>query len=123
MIQIWQGQNDEYEHKKPIIENHRRVMFLLLNIAKGRAIINGRSQIGMEDIPLLIDIILSSCPEDRGEVFKALLKKPDHTLSTSEVCKILDVTPPSALKVMENMKIFNLAIPLDISYRVGNPEK
>ncbi len=123
MIQIWRGQNDEYEHKRPIIENHRRVMFLLLNIAKGKAIINGRTQIGMEDIPLLIDITLGSCPEDRGKIFKSMLKKSDYSLTTSEVCGILDVTSKTALMVMENMKILKLADYQDISEGRGQPEK
>ena len=82
---------------------------LLLNIAKGRALIYGQDQIDKNVIPLLIKIAISSCPQDRGIIFKELVIRDNHKVYTSEVCDILNVTKKTALQTMYNLKILKIA--------------
>jgi energy-coupling factor transporter ATP-binding protein EcfA2 len=101
--------NGDIQYQQPRIESPLRAMSLLLNLAKGRAIIYGRNQISMEDVPMLLEIVLSSCPLERSKIVWELFQKADHKLTTSEVCKLLNVGEKNALKIMANLEILKLA--------------
>lgn len=113
-----------YEHQSPLIEDSHRPMALLLNIARGRAILYNRKQIGLEDLPLIIDITLSSCPEDRGKIIRALIKQRSNALTTKEVCGLLKVKEKTALKSMEQLEILGLVtVTTEETIEIGRPEK
>lgn len=114
----------KYEYQTPLIENPHRPMALLLNIAKGRAIIYGRNQIISEDLPLLIKIVLSSCPDDRGKIFQELIVRNDGILTTQEACNLLNVSEKTTLKIMEQLEILRLVtLATKESTNAGRPEK
>ena len=104
--QIWEDKSGEVQYQQPTIENPKRALTLLLNIAKGRAIIYGRNQISMEDVPLLIDIVFSSCPEDRGKTIRELVT--NTKITTPEIEKLLNVSWKTADKTVKNLSILKL---------------
>ena len=114
----------KYEYQSPLVEDPHRPMALLLNIARGRAILYGRNQICFEDLPLIVDITLSSCPEDRGKIIRALIRQSNQTLTTKEICGLLRVSEKTALKSMEQLEILGLiTISTEETIDVGRPEK
>ena len=127
MIQkMWECDDGSFEHQKPTIEDPKRIIALLLNIARGRAIIYGRRQIDATDIPMVVEIVLNSCPEDRGKIVRELLKLPAcGYLTTDDVCTMLDITAKHALKTMENLKIVGICEVFEINSGVvgGRPSK
>lgn len=124
MISLWSNKDDSFEYKKPTIENPRRVMTLLLNVAKGRALLCGRNQISMEDMPLVLDILLSSAPEDRCFVLREFLRTGGDILYASDIRRVVDVSEKTALMIMENLKILKIAVAAgDNSSDVGRPKK
>jgi hypothetical protein len=119
-----EDKNGEFQYLEPCLEDPRRATALMLNIARGRAILYGRNQINMDDIPILIDITLSSCTEERGKLFRAILEAPGHYLRTSAVEKALKCGRNAALNVMEDFNLLGIAeyIP-DKTHQPGRPEK
>jgi predicted ArsR family transcriptional regulator len=99
-------------------------MALLLNIARGRTVIYERKQICFDDLPLLADIALSSCPNNRGRTMKALLKRKTFTLSTSEIRKILNVGENTTLRLMHDLITLGVVeYVVDENRKIGRPEK
>jgi len=116
--------NGEFQYFEPCIEDPRRATALMLNIARGRAILYGRNQINMDDIPLLIDITLSSCTEERGKLFRAILETPGHCIRTSAIEKALKCGHNAALNVMEDFNLLGIAEYIEEkTSQPGRPEK
>jgi len=97
--------------KDAFIEDPEKTMALLHNIAKGRAIIHGRSHLSMDDIPMIREIVFSSCPEDRRHVMRELFCDwPTIELARRDVKSILKVDDEKALKFikdLENLKLIS----------------
>ena len=110
---------------EPQIEDPKRAVALLLNVTKGRAIVYGRDQVTIEDLPILINIVLDSCPDDRSLVIKEMLKLgvDDCALKTKDICKTLNVGTNKALQTMENLKILKIAEEARVpsGYQGGQP--
>jgi len=106
---MWVDNIGDYQHGTPTIEDPARVTNLLLNIAKGRALIYGKNQIDKDSVPLLVRIVTSSCPMDRGIIFKELIRRENHEVHTSEVCSLTKVSPKTALQTMRNLEILEIA--------------
>ncbi|MDP8215825.1 MAG: hypothetical protein P9L98_00680 [Candidatus Kaelpia imicola] len=121
LVPIWNSSDGEFQYQQPTIEAPHRAISLFLNLAKGRAIINGRRQICINDMALVLDVALSSCPSDRGKIFKALVKSENGTLNTQEVCEVLNVSTKIALRAMENFSILKIVEHYDRKEGVGRP--
>jgi len=121
---FWRERNcDEYSYKSLSIEKPKRANTTLYNLARGHALIEGRDYLTLHDIPVIIDIVLSSMPGDRREIFLALLDANDKydeyvdivdnfdgevMLTTANICELLKCSSPTARARMEVLNILGL---------------
>jgi len=91
----------------PTIEHADRAREALYNLAKGHAIIQGRKQLTIKDLPLAIEVTLSSAPYDRVNAFKYLLKK-EGSVTTSDLMRDLKCSRRTAIRSMKTLEILEL---------------
>lgn len=66
--------------------------------------IRGQNKITVDDIPMIIRIVLFTAPVDRVKIFDLLLKQ-NGNLSTSEIMEFLNLSRPTALRTMTELKV------------------
>ena len=59
--------------RRPMIEGPQRAMCLLYALARGHALVHGRRQLTVEDLPIVARAALESTPNDRRAVMRILL--------------------------------------------------
>ena len=96
LVQI-EGQ--DYDTGLPIIEDPSRAVILLRNLAIGHAISQGRNSMGLQDIPIVIKVALTTAMVSRVKIFDLLLKNGGE-LMTSDITKGLRVSEPTARRTM-----------------------
>ena len=105
LVQI-EGQ--DYDTGLPIIEDPSRAVILLRNLAIGHAISQGRNSIGLQDIPIVIKVVLSTAMVSRVKIFDLLLKNGGE-LKTSDITKGLRVSEPTARRTMREFYALGIA--------------
>lgn len=91
------------------IEEPGRAVEQIRNIMKGRALSQGRTSIGMEDVPLAIKVTLSTAPRHRSKIFIELLKKgKGGCLSNSDVKTLLHMHQSTAKRTMTELEAVGL---------------
>jgi hypothetical protein len=105
LVQI-EGQ--DYDTDLPIIEDPSRAVNLLRNLAIGHAISQGRNSIGLQDIPIVIKVALSTAMVSRVKIFDLLLKNGGE-LKTSDITKGLRVSKPTARRTMKEFYALGIA--------------
>jgi len=71
----WKTDNGELLHQPPLIEEPMRASHLLLQLARGRALLYGKTNITLEDVPMVRRIVLSSCQPDRSKLINLLVSQ------------------------------------------------
>lgn len=66
-----------------------RAYAVLHNLARGHALVHGRSQLAWEDLPLIAQVTSSTMPYQVGAIFRALVGHPQGKLTRAEVQTIL----------------------------------
>lgn len=94
-------------YSTPTIEHPQRAILALYNLARGHAIVEGRRQIANKDLPILIDVALSSAPYDRVNAFKYLLEKGGE-VTTAELMNELRHSRKAAIRAMKTLEILQL---------------
>ena len=117
----WHGsQGSEYAFAIPKIEDPSRAITQLRKLSQGHALSQGRLNIGMDDIPQLIQTVMSTASAERVRIFELLLAN-NGTLTTAQICTFLEVSKPTALRTMTELKVSGL---VDMPYEAGyNIEK
>ena len=100
-------QGSEYAYGLPIIEEPDRAMTVLYNLARGHALSRGRNYVTMEDIPLIVKVVLSTASIERVTIFDLLLAD-EGKLTTSQIEVSLNVSKPTALRTMTELKALGL---------------
>jgi len=121
-IQIWHNEQDgSANHNMPVIEQPDRINCLLYNLARGHALLCGRTQITETDLAPVMEVTFDSAPTIRSKVFRALL---DHggTLRTSQLEKILRCSKPTALREMEALAVLGVGDKAEAEPEYGRPE-
>ena len=113
-IQIWEA-GEGLNHNVPVIEQPDRINCLLCNLARGHALLCGRSRIQTEDLAPVLEVTFDSAPMVRAKVFRGLLKN-GGTLRTSEIEALLRCSKPTAHKEMEALSV------LGVAYKVEDPD-
>jgi hypothetical protein len=109
-VTVWRITESDYNYNQPTREFPPRLSAILYNVARGHAISQGRSRINEEDIRLIIEIGLSSMPDDRRQVLDLLLrKKPGEALETHEIEDNLGVCSPTARAIMKIFDVLGVA--------------
>jgi hypothetical protein len=122
VIQVWHSENDDgVKHSSPVIELPDRINCLFCNLARGHAMLCGRSQISELDLAPVLELTLDSASRNRSKVFRGLLEQ-GGALKTSQVEAILRCSKPTALKEMEALVVLGIADKQKIVADYGGPE-
>lgn len=101
------SQGSDYSFDIAIVEDPSRAIAQLRSLARGHALSKGRHHITSEDIPLLIKVVLSTCSLSRSTIFDLLIAN-NGSLTTSQICKSLNTTKPTALRTMAELQATGL---------------
>ncbi|MGC2599411.1 MAG: hypothetical protein WA395_14930, partial [Nitrososphaeraceae archaeon] len=93
------SQGSNYAYTLPTIEEPDRAIQQLTNLARGHALTQGRNYITLEDIPLIIEVVLSTASKERVIIFDLLLAH-DGKLTASEISTSLNMSHPTARRIM-----------------------
>jgi len=100
---------EEASHGQPSTEDPKRAFAILNNLARGRAIVQGRRQLSEDDLPFVAEIVLSSMPARRGRLIRALALN-DGVLTVREAQEALGVrSPETARNEMKDLDRTGLA--------------
>ena len=126
VIVVWKEldqDGNEYGHNPPVVVKPDRINQLFYNLCRGHALASGRTQINKEDLKLIVELAIDSCPTNRAKLFRKLIEN-NGVLKTSAVAAIIKCSLPTALKEMEILNILGVChISQDSDGSFGNPEK
>jgi predicted transcriptional regulator len=97
---------DKTFYSEPIIEEPERCIQALYTLMRGHALIQGRTQVAVADLPVVIDVALSSAPWDRIIAFAYLLNKAKVT--TKELMQDLKCSRTKAIRTMKTLELLEL---------------
>jgi hypothetical protein len=101
------GQGLEYHYSTATIEQPERAITQLRNLSRGHALSQGRNYITIQDLPIAIKVVLSTASLDRVNIFDLLIAHKG-TLTTSIITKSVNVAPPTARRIMAELKAVEL---------------
>jgi predicted transcriptional regulator len=110
VVPTWEtreSQGLEYAYTFANIEEPDRAMVQLRNLARGHALSLGRNYLTMQDIPLLINVVLSTASMERVRIFNLLLEFGGR-LTTTEIEQSLNVSDKTAKRTMAELKAIEL---------------
>lgn len=110
-INIWReeiGDTEKYSYQSPIIEKPDRINQLLYNLARGHALISGRTNINTDDLRLIVNICFDSAPLNRSKLFRLFINS-GGVLTTTQISERLNYSRPAVLKDMESFKVLGIA--------------
>ena len=102
-IQRVRVESGSYERGFKQIESPKRFTILLYNIARGRALVNGRRNIDDSDLELVREIALSSCPYGRYRLMEFLISQGGE-VETIAVEGLLGCSKAYALDLMRDLE-------------------
>ncbi len=105
-ISVWRegsGDDETYNFTSPVIEAPHRAMSLLYALARGHALVHGRRQLTVDDLPLVARAALESTPNDRRAVMRLLLLN-GGVVSTGDVQEALRCSAPTARAILETLE-------------------
>ena len=110
VVSVWKERDQEADlsYTPPNVEQPHRALAVLYNLARGHALLYGRTQLTTEDLPVVAHVALSSAPTDRSRLFRGLLDA-NGTHTTRAVAALLEVSLPTARKAMKSMELLKLA--------------
>jgi hypothetical protein len=93
----------------PDREGGHRIMATLYNLARGRAVLAGRRHVTVEDMELCARVALSTIPEKRRPIIRALLDPANGgELLTADIVEICSIKTPTALKRMKTVEMLGI---------------
>lgn len=110
VVSVWKEreQDGDFSYSPPNIEHPHRALAVLYNLAQGHALLHGRTQLTGDDLPLVVQVALSSAPTERSRLLRALIDR-QGTVTTREAAEALAVSRPTAAKAMKAMELLGLA--------------
>jgi hypothetical protein len=109
VVSVWKERDQEADlsYNPPNVEHPLRALTVLYNLARGHALLYGRTQLTPDDLPLVAHVALSSAPGDRSRLFRGLLDA-NGALTTSAAASLLEVSRPTALRTMKAVELLGL---------------
>ncbi|OGW93803.1 MAG: hypothetical protein A3G36_04410 [Omnitrophica bacterium RIFCSPLOWO2_12_FULL_45_13] len=125
-LRMWEIKNGdgEFDYEPPRIESPERIMTLLLNLGKGRALLYGRKVISEDDYAFLKHVAISSMPQNRYVLIRHMLMT-DGRIGTEDEGKF-DLTYKMLLRAMSELRALGLAeddYGEESALAVGRPRK
>lgn len=109
---------DEFIFNQPMIEEPDRLATILFNLARGHALIHGRNCLTWEDLSPVIEIALSSMPDDRRQVIQHMVSSKGGFTDAKKLEEALGVSRPTALDIMRLLDAIGL-----VSFAEGSGSK
>jgi len=106
-VSVWK-EGESYEYKIPVPERPIRLASILCNVARGHAILDGRTSLNASDMRVIYEIGMSSMPSDHRSVLVPLLESNDGIMTISEIEDELSVSPNTARQIMEKLTILGI---------------
>jgi hypothetical protein len=100
--EIIETEERDYSFNTSLFEDQSRANRQHYNLALAHALSMGRTSIGIEDIPLIVRVTLSTAPQNRHLVFEELLKK-GGTITVKEIQDTLHLHWNTAKKTMTEL--------------------
>lgn len=110
VAQVWEthdSQGSDYAYSISQREVPRRAVTCLSNLSRGHALQTGRNYITLDDIPMIIKTALDTAPIERVSLFSLLIAN-NGKLTTNEILQSLNVSRPTALRTMAELKAIGL---------------
>ena len=108
-----ESQGSDYGYTSASLEDPNRAITQLKNLARGHALSQGRTNITMQDIPLLIKVVLSTASKERVILFDHLLKNGGK-LDTLSIKDHMLISKKTALKTMTELVILEIVNKLNM---------
>lgn len=89
-------------------ESPHRANAVLYNLARGHALICGRTQLALEDLATVVQVTLSSIPSRRRAVLPLMAEQGGNPVTVSQVEKAATVTRHTAEEIMLEMEALGL---------------
>jgi len=116
VIPTWEtrdSQGIDYAYTIASKENPDRAIYQLYNLARGHALLEGRNYVTMKDIPLLIQVTLSTASRERVKIFEALIDSIG-VLTTSEIKKEVNTSNNTAKRTMQEFVALGLVTLIEL---------
>jgi DNA-binding transcriptional ArsR family regulator len=113
-VSTWETEGTQgldYAYSTPYIENPKRAIQQLFNLARGHALSQGRDYITVDDdLPIVVKVVLSGAASiERVKVLNALLGRKDHGyLNVDDVVEATGTSEPTAKRAMAEFKALGL---------------
>lgn len=118
-VAVWDSTNKDVktgrDFSQPLLEGPHRLTSVLYSLARAHAVISGRQCIINEDVAFVIEIALSSMPNDRRQVIDLLLREPGDkktsergTVDSTEIKECLTISKPTAIKLIEQLALLGI---------------
>lgn len=108
VINVWQDDfNNDFKYGTPVIERPDRLNQLFYNLARGHALVCGRTQIASEDLKAVVELCVDGAPSGRAKLFRKLIEY-GGVMATSEIERELNCSKPTALKEMKTLEILGV---------------
>jgi hypothetical protein len=99
----------DYGYSPSLPEDPKRAADVLMNLAKGHALLYGRNYITLEDVPITIKTALSTAQIERVSLFDLLLAH-NGVLNTTQMEDYLSFSPPTIRRIMTEFKATRLVM-------------
>jgi hypothetical protein len=108
-VNVWDDTSltNDYKYSTPMVERPDRLNQLFNNLARGHALVRGRTQIAVDDLRAIIELCVDGAPTIRAKLFKKLIEH-GGTMTTSEIERGLNCSKPTALKEMKTLQILGV---------------
>jgi hypothetical protein len=100
-------QGSDYGYSPSLPEDPKRAADVLINLARGHALLYGRNYITLEDVPITIKTALSTAQIERVSLFDLLLAH-NGVLNTTQMEEYLSFSPPTIRRIMTEFKATRL---------------
>jgi len=110
IVPTWETQGtqgSDYAYTFANIEDPSRAITQLRNLARGHALSRGRSYITEDDVPIIIQVALSTASMERVRILDLLIAN-NGKLTTSQIVDFLNTTNPTARRTMTELKAIEL---------------
>ncbi len=124
-VNVWGDDDgsDKQHHTNVVIEKPTRINQLLYNLARGHALVCGRTTVAKEDLWPCIELTLNSAQYNRIKLIEALIEY-SGTINTGVVEEAINCSNPTALKEIETFRVLGIVNVESVNDgSVGRPEK
>jgi hypothetical protein len=124
-VDIWSPKKHEYSeyaYSYTQTEDPTRAIMQLYNLARGHALLLGRSHITLEDVPITAKVVLSTASIERVAVMDLLLAKGGH-ITLAQIAKTLSMSKSTALKTMTELAALKVVDKDDFEVECNNTKE